>query len=99
MRYKTIQVVLVATTCCIRHALDRSLVVDPLSYFSLLPVIDNWYNNGCGVVRIKEPLLLIGNSSLCSGSSGFLLPLCEWFFTICPKPYNRKTECVECIVE
>ena len=43
----------------------------------------------CGMVHIKEPLLLIRKSSLC-GSSGFLLSLSEWFFTICPTPYKHK---------
>ena len=43
----------------------------------------------CGMVHIKEPLLLIGNSSLCGGG-GFLLSLSEWSFTICLTPYNRK---------
>ena len=37
----------------------------------------------------KEPLLLIGKSSLCGGSR-FPLSLSEWSFTICPTPYNRK---------
>ena len=38
----------------------------------------------------KEPLLLIGKSSLCGGS-GFPLSLYVWYFTIlCLKPYNRK---------
>ena len=41
----------------------------------------------CGMVHIKEPLLLIGKSSLCGGS-GFLLSLSVWYFTICPTPYN-----------
>ena len=40
-------------------------------------------------MHIKEPLLLIGKHSLCGGS-GFPLFLSEWFFTICPTPYNRK---------
>ena len=40
----------------------------------------------CGMVHIKEPLLLIGKSSPC----GFPLSLSEWSFTICPMPYNRK---------
>ena len=40
----------------------------------------------CGMVHIKkEPLLLIGKSSLC-GCSGFTLSLSEWSFTICPTP-------------
>ena len=41
----------------------------------------------CGMVHIKEPLLLIGKSNPCGGS-GFPLSLSEWSFTICPMPYN-----------
>ena len=70
--------------------------VDPLSYFSLQPVLHDWCNKGCGMyysvcgmMHIKEPLLLIGKSSLCGGS-GFLLSLSKWSSTICPMPYNRK---------
>ena len=68
----------------------------PLSYFSFHPVLDDWCNKGrgmcylvCGMVHIKEPLLLMGKSSAC-GSSGFPLSLSEWYFTICPTPYNHK---------
>ena len=43
----------------------------------------------CGMMHIKEPLLLIGKNSLCGGS-GFPLSLSEWSFTICVTPYNRK---------
>ena len=43
----------------------------------------------CGMMHIKEPLLLIGKSSLCGGS-GFPFSLSEWSFTICLMPYNRK---------
>ena len=49
-----------------------------LSYFSFQPVLHNWCNKGrgmcypvCGMVHIKEPLLLIGKSSLC-GTAGLL---------------------------
>ena len=70
--------------------------VDPLSCFSLQPVLHDWCNKGrgmcnpvCGMVHIKEPLLLIENGSPC-GDSGFPLSLYEWSFTICPTPYNRK---------
>ena len=42
----------------------------------------------CGMVHIKEPLLLIGKSCLCGGS-GFPLSLFEWSFIICLTPYNR----------
>ena len=57
----------------------------------------------CGMVHIKEPLLLIGKSNHVA-AAGFLsrylsgpLPLYfisifEWSFTICPTPYNRHTE-------
>ena len=69
--------------------------VDPLSYFSFQPVLHDWYNKGrgmcypvCGMVHIKEPLLLIGKSSPCGGSR-FPLSLSEWSFTICLTPYNR----------
>ena len=62
--------------------------VDPLSYFSFQPVLHDWCNKGggmcyhaCGMVHIKEPLLLIEKSSPCGGS-GFPLSLSEWSFTI-----------------
>ena len=70
--------------------------VDPLSYFSLQPVLHDWCNKGrgmcypvCGMVHIKEPLLLIDKSSLC-GDSGFPFSLSEWSLTICLTPYNRR---------
>ena len=70
--------------------------VDPLSYFSFLPVFHDWCNKGrgmcypvCGMVHIKEPLLLIDKSSLCGGS-GFPFSLSEWSLTICLTPYNRR---------
>ena len=43
-----------------------------------------WYG-----AYIKEPLLLLGKSSPCV-DNGFPLSLSEWFFTICPTPYNRN---------
>ena len=70
--------------------------VDPLSYFSFQPVLHDWCNKGrgmcypvCGMVHIKEPLLLIDKSSLC-GSSGFPFSLSQWSLTICLMPYNRR---------
>ena len=36
----------------------------------------------CGMIHIKEPLLLIRKSSLCGGC-GFPFSLSEWSFTIC----------------
>ena len=43
----------------------------------------------CGMVHIKEPLLLIGKSSPCGGS-GFPISLYMWYFIIGLTPYNRK---------
>ena len=70
--------------------------VDPLSYFSFQPVLHDWCNKGrgmcypvCGMVHIKEPLLLIDKSSLCGGS-GFPFSLSEWSLTICLTRYNRR---------
>ena len=70
--------------------------VDTLSYFSFQPVLHDWCNKGrgmyypvCGMVHIKEPLLLIDKSSLCGGS-GFPFSLSEWSLTICLTPYNRR---------
>ena len=62
--------------------------VDPLSYFSFQPVLHDWCNKGrgmcypvCGMVHVKEPLLLIDKSSLCGGS-GFPFSLSEWSLTM-----------------
>ena len=52
----------------------------------------------CGMMHIKEPLLLIQKSSPYV-DSGFPLSLSEWSFIICPTPYNRKIKCVECIIK
>ena len=75
---------------------DRSFMVDPLSYFSFQHVLYDWCNKGrgmcyhlCGMMHIKESLLLIRKSSTCE-SSGFPLSLSEWSLTICLMPYNRK---------
>ena len=51
-----------------------------LSYFSLQPVLHDWCKKGrgmcypvCGLVHIKEPLLLIGKSRLAyMAAAGFL---------------------------
>ena len=53
------------------------------------PVFHHWCNKGCGMVHIKEPLLLIRKSSPCGGSR-FLLSLSEWSYTICLTSYNSK---------
>ena len=76
--------------------LDWSFMVDPLCYFSFQPVLHDLCNKGCGMcysvcwmMHIKEPLLLIRNSSPCGGS-GFPLLLSEWSITICLMPYNGR---------
>ena len=70
--------------------------VDPLSYISFQHVLQDWCNKDCGMcypvcgmVHIKEHLLLIDKSSLCD-SSGFPFSLSEWSLTICLAPYIRK---------
>ena len=72
------------------------LFLVPVSYFSFQPMLHDWCNKGrgmcypvCGMVHIKETLLLIGKSRLCGGS-GLSFSLSEWSLTICLTPYNRK---------
>ena len=65
-------------------------MVDPLSYFLFQPVLHDWCTKGhgmcypvCGMMHIKEPLLLIGKSSYVA--AGFLSRYLSG-----PLPYNRK---------
>ena len=74
----------------------KFVLINFTTIFSFQPVLHDWCNKGrgvcypvCGMMHIKEPLLLIRNNSLCGGS-GFPLWLSEWSFTICLTPYNRK---------
>ena len=54
--------------------------VNPLSYFSFQSVFHDWCKKKgrgmcypvCGMVHVKEPLLLIGKISLCVAAAGFL---------------------------
>ena len=58
---------------CVR-LLDRSLMVEPLSYFSFQPILHNWlwYVLSCLLmVHIKDPLLLIERISHVA-TAGFL---------------------------
>ena len=65
-----------------------------LGYFPLKPLVHNWSTKGCGMccpvcgeVHIKDPLLLIGKSSLC-GNRGF--PLKKYIsMTICLTSNSR----------
>ena len=50
-------------------------MVEPFSYFLFQPVLHDWCNKGngmshhvCGMMHIKESLLLIRKSSPCGGS-------------------------------
>ena len=77
-------------------AIGNSTSINNQFTYSFQPVHHNWCNKGrgmcypvCGMVHIKEPLLLIGKSSPCGGS-GFPISLSEWSFTICSTQYNRK---------
>ena len=69
--------------CCVGRVFAHSAMgrwIDPSwCYFSFQPVLHDWCNKGrgmcysvCGMVHIKEPLLLIGTSSPYGGSG---LPL------------------------
>ena len=53
--------------------------MDPLSYSSFQPVLHDWCNKGrgmcfpvCGMVHIKEPLLLISERVAHVAAAGFL---------------------------
>ena len=79
-------------------------VVESILHGGPIELFLNWFNKlrgmcytVCGMVHIKEPLLLIGKSRPCGGS-GFPHSVYDWSFTICPTPYNRKMKCVDCIV-
>ena len=68
---------------------------DPLSYFSLHPELHDWCNKDrgmcylvCGMVHIKEPLLLIGKISPCGGSGFPLLRDC--FYTNSMRWYTEQ---------
>ena len=74
--------------------------VDPLNYFSFQAALHDRCNKGrgmyypvCGMMHIKEPLLLIGKSSLC-GVSGFPLSLSEWSLPLCLVFFYLSRVCV-----
>ena len=77
-------------------SLMKHLIVVNVNSHALVKSPHDWCNKGrgmcypvCGMVHIKEPLLLIDKSSLCDGS-GFPFSLSEWSLTICLTPYNRR---------
>ena len=76
-------------SCRISEDLSPSTGHATQTYFSFQPVLHDLCNKArgmcyplCGMVHIKEPLLLIEKSSP-YGGSGFPLSLSEWSFTIC----------------
>ena len=61
-------------------------MMDPMIYFLFQPECNkdcDMRNPVCEIVHIKEPLVLIGKSSPCSGRSGFPLLPSEWSFITC----------------
>ena len=77
------------------HRIDHSWG-EPIELFLVPASAPRLVNKGCGMcypvcgmVHIKEPLLLIGKSRLCGGSR-FSFSLSEWSLTICLMPYNLK---------
>ena len=74
--------VLVRSQC--NELSDQSLMMDSLNYFSFQPVFYDLCNKGCGMccpvcgmVHIKDPLLLIEKCSPCSGNNRFPFLLSE----------------------
>ena len=79
----------------VRWVVGSILHGGPIKLF-LVPACNDWCKNDrgmcypvCGMMHIKELLLLIGKISPC-GDSGFPLSLSVWSFTTCLTPYNRK---------
>ena len=73
---------------------DLSFMVDPLSYFSFQAVLHNWCTkyrgvcySVCGMVHIKEPLLLIEKRS-----SWVVLYLYTLFGTVSNRSLNESHE-------
>ena len=69
----------------VRWVVGSILHGGPIELFLVPASAHDWCNKGhgmcypvCGMVHMKEPLLLIGKSSPCGGS-GFPLSLSEWF--------------------
>ena len=80
----------------VRWVVGSILHGGPTELFLVPTRFHDWFNKGrgmcyavCGMVHIKELLLLIGKSSPCGGI-GFPRSLSEWSFTICLTPYNHK---------
>ena len=68
--------------------IDHILCLTPYHFSSHCPTIGVTKAVVCGMMHVKEPLLLIRKSSPCGGS-GFPLSLSEWSFTICHITVNK----------
>ena len=95
MYYFYIQII--KLTNCVTHLVQLIYVVRSCRSpdFSFQPVLHDWCNKGrgmyypvCGMIHIKEPLLLIEKSSPCGGS-GFLSRYLSGHLP-CLTPYNPK---------
>ena len=60
---------------------DRASAHGAIGYLGVTKAVV-MYHSVCGMVHIKDPLLLIEKSSPCIGGSGFPLSLSEWSFTM-----------------
>ena len=69
---------------------DRSLMVNPLNYFSFQSMFHDSCNEHRGMYYHVCGMVLFGKCSPSSGGSGFSLLLFELSFTICPTPYVRR---------
>ena len=90
----------------VRWAISSILDRGPIELFLIPAGSHDWCNKGCGmcyhvcgVMHIKDPLMLIEKSNPCSDGSGYPFSLSECSFTICLMPNNRKIKCVECIIK
>ena len=79
----------ISTHGAMDHQIDTSWWIDCSVSHSSQCSMTEWCYPVCGMVHIKDPLLLIGKSDPCSGDSGFPLSLSKWSYTICLMPYNR----------
>ena len=73
-----------------------------LGYFPFQSVVHNWSIKGCGKVHIKDPLLLIGKSSLCSDSrfhlkkyvtmTIYLMSNRQWWKSMCSRGVVKQNK-------
>ena len=81
-------------------------MVDPLSYSSFQPVLYHWCNKGCGMcypvcgmMHIKESLLLIGKIKPIVAEAGFLSRYLNGPLLYVRRLITVNNKCVECVVK